>query len=73
MQIITLYKYTREDGGATVSPIKPDGAYSIMFRLIADEGKVLTDGEANTPCVDVVTIDGWHEVDDTNLEDNNSL
>ena len=64
MQTITLYKYTRADGGVTVSPIKPDCEYTEMYRLIADEGKVLTqDGVDTTTCVDVVSVEGWYEVD----------
>jgi hypothetical protein len=60
----TLYKYKRENGGTTVSPIKPDCEYAEMVRLIADEGKALTkDGEKLTPCVDTDTADGWYEVD----------
>ena len=64
MQTITLYKYTRADGGVTVSPIKPDCEYTEMYRLIADEGKVLTqDGVDTTTCVDVESVEGWYEVD----------
>lgn len=64
MQTITLYKYTREDGGVTVSPIKPEGECTEMYRLIADEGKALTkDGENFTACTDTDTADGWYEVD----------
>ena len=63
MQSITLYKYKRADGGVTVSPIKPDGEYTEMVRLVADEGKVLTsDGENFTSCVDTENPDGWYEV-----------
>lgn len=63
MQIITLYKYNRPNGGTTVSPIKPDCEYTEMYRLIADEGKALTNGETVTSCVDVDSADGWFEVD----------
>jgi hypothetical protein len=64
MQIINLYKYTRKDGGTTVSPIKPNTEYTEMYRLIADDGKVLTkDGENFTTCVDTDTAEGWYEVD----------
>ena len=67
MQIITLYKYTRADGGTTISPVKPDCEHTEMVRLVADEGKVLTqDGENFTVCVDVETADGWYEIDDPN-------
>ena len=65
MQTITLYKYTREDGGVTVSPIKPDGAYTEMYRLIADEGKVITqDGINLAACLDTDTLEGWYEIDE---------
>ena len=64
MQIITLYRYERDGGGTTVSPVKPDCEYTEMVRLVADEGKVLTsDGEDSTTCVDTDTADGWYEVD----------
>ena len=64
MQIINLYKYHRADGGVTVSPIKPEGEYTEMDRLIADEGKALTNGEIITSCVDTESVEGWSEVDD---------
>lgn len=64
MQIITLYKYKRADGGATISPVKPDCEYTEMVRLVADDGKVLTqDGENFTYCIDTDTSDGWMEID----------
>ena len=63
MQIITLYKYIREDGGITVSPIKPNCEYTEMYRIVADEAKVLTDGEVITTCADVTSVDGWEEID----------
>lgn len=64
MQIINLYKYQRADGGTTVSPVKPEGEYTEMYRLFADEGKALTkDGVDLYPCVDTETVDGWYEVD----------
>jgi hypothetical protein len=73
MQAITLYKTTREGGGLTVSPLKPaDGTpYTEGVRLIADEGKVLTqDGENFTGCIDTDTAEGWKEVDDPETDDN---
>lgn len=64
MQTIKLYKYTRPDGGVTVSPVKPDTAYTEMVRLVADEGKTLTtDGINFTTCTDVLSASGWIEVD----------
>jgi hypothetical protein len=63
MQIIPLYKYEREGGGITVSPTKPSGEYTEMYRLVADEGKALTNGIIITPCVDVESVEGWSEID----------
>lgn len=36
-----------------------------MIRLIADEGKVITDGTIQTPCIDIfaVNLDKWYEID----------
>lgn len=65
MQIIDLFKYTRPDGGVTVSPVRPEGEYEPMYRLVADEGMALTkDGENLTSCADVESTVGWYEVTD---------
>lgn len=63
MQTITLYRYTRPDGGISVSPIKPNVEYTEMVRLVADEGKALTDGTNITTCTDVSSAEGWTEID----------
>lgn len=68
MTIKEIYYYEREKGKITVSPEKPDMEYQINFRLIADSEKILTkDGLYFTSCVDVISPDGWYEVD---LDDN---
>lgn len=65
MVIKTLYRYVREGGGTTVSTEKPDTEYTEVFRIIADEGKVLTqNGTDLCQVIDVNTTDGWYEVDD---------
>lgn len=64
MQKITLYRYEREGGGITVSAVEPSTEYTITYRLIADEGKTLTDGEAVTPCIDTDYPEQWTEIDD---------
>lgn len=63
MEVITLYRYEREPGKITVSPIKPNVEYTEMYRLIADEGKILTNGETETFCIDVHSTEGWAEID----------
>ena len=59
MSIIPLYRYTRPDGGVTVSPVKPDEPYTELCRLIADEGMAITNGVIITDCIDVDSADGW--------------
>lgn len=66
MQKISLYRYIREDGGVTTSLVKPDVEYTEMFRLVADGGNILTNGEMTTPCTDTDNPDSWFEVVDTN-------
>lgn len=64
MQKINLYRYTRNDGGISVSPIQPNVSYTTMVRLIADEGKQLTKNNVDfCECVDDESDEGWIEVD----------
>lgn len=63
MDIKTLYRYKREDGGITVSLNKPSVPCTTSYRLIADEGKVLTDGKTVTSCIDTDTLYQWTEID----------
>ena len=67
MQIKTLYRYKRADGGITVSPNKPEtDIFEICYRLIADDGKILTtDEEIFYPCIDVDNTAGWYEIADS--------
>ena len=64
MQTIKLYRYNRPDGGVTVSPVMPDCEYTEMFRLVADEGYALTNGEVYTSCVDTEDPTAWSEIHD---------
>lgn len=63
MQIVKLYKYTRSGGGTTVSPNRPSGIFDLMYRIIADEGKVLVKGDVTTTCADVKSYEGWSEIE----------
>ena len=63
MQTVILYRFRREGGGYSVSPNRPDGEYETRVRLIADEGKALTDGNVVTQCTDAESADGWTEID----------
>ena len=65
MNKIVLYRYNRPDGGVNVSPIKPDVDFTELFRLVSDEGMVLTNGTIQIRCVDTDDPDGWTEIEDT--------
>ncbi|MBQ9685943.1 MAG: hypothetical protein IJV41_05240 [Oscillospiraceae bacterium] len=51
-----LYRTEREGGGYTVSQIRPeDGVrYKVRWRLIADEGKAITDGSTTVMVIDLL-------------------
>lgn len=70
MEKKTIYKYTREDGGITVSPVYHEGATE-QFRIIADQGKVLVDKETSETgyVFDTVNPDNFEEADDPDAED----
>ena len=64
MKTITLYRFKRANGAITVSPVQPDAEYTELMRLVADEGKSLTqDGEKLCKVIDVESDGGWYEVD----------
>lgn len=68
MQIKTLYRFIRADGGTTVSPIAPNGNYTILFRIIADEGMAVTkDGQTLYSVIDTEAIEGYYEVENPDL------
>lgn len=69
MQKITLYRFIRPNGGVSVSPVKPDGEYTELYRLVADEGMVLIDGEAVASCTDTYNPDVWTEIEYTEGSD----
>jgi hypothetical protein len=64
MQIKELYRYFREGGGTNVSPTKPECDYTILFRVIADEDKLITkDGENFCTVIDTDDVNEWYEVE----------
>ena len=74
MNIKPLYRFKREDGGITVSPIKPDGEYTEKVRMIADEGKAITkDGENFYSVIDADSAEGYYEVEAPMFEREESL
>lgn len=69
MQILNLYRYERLGGGVTTSrEIPEDTEYIVKYRLIADDGKALSNGNVTVPCIDVDAVAGWTEIDDPEQE-----
>ena len=67
MKKITLYRVTRSDAGIDITPNKPNSDnYTETYRLIADEGKVLTDGRNYYGCIDTDEPDKFTEVNEFN-------
>lgn len=65
MTIKNLYKYENTDGSYSISPVRREEADEpYMFRAIADDGKVLTDGTNITPCIDTHTPEIYTEIDE---------
>ena len=64
MEIRTLYRYEREHGKVTVSTEKPDVEYTEVYRIIADEGMVVTQDNVNLySVIDTHNKDGWIEIE----------
>lgn len=58
MMVIPIYRYTRPDGGVTVSPTRPEGDCVEMVRLAADEGMLLRLPDGTTVgCIDTASIE----------------
>lgn len=63
MEKRTLYRVNRSDGGVSISTNKPtDGTSTETYRLIADDGMVLTDGENIFICIDTDEPNKYTEV-----------
>ena len=61
-----LYRVKRADGGIDVTPNKPtEQPYTETYRLIADEGKMLTDGVNEFICIDTDYPNLYSEVEAT--------
>lgn len=63
MEIKTLYRYEREKDKISISPEKPDNDYTTLYRMVADEGMLLTqDGIKLCSVIDVESTEKWYEV-----------
>lgn len=54
--------------GDTFYLSKPEKGYTLMYRLVADEGKVLVKGGVITTSIDVESVEGWKEMSDASGE-----
>ena len=63
-----LYRYTGRNGIITSLVHLEDAKFFPMYRLIADEGKVLTNGEITVKSIDIFAEDlgNWTEIDEKN-------
>lgn len=61
-----LYRYIGRNGIITSLVYLEDTKYYPMYRLIADEGKMLTDGKLIVKSIDIFTEDlgKWTEIDE---------
>ena len=61
-----LYRYTGRNGIITSLVHLEDAKFFPMYRLIADEGKVLTNGEVTLKSIDIFAedLDKWTEIDE---------
>ena len=73
MTIKTLYKYERPDGGFTVSTEKPSMEYTEIYRIIAEEGKLVTNENIAVICIDVYDTNDWYEIDDFEQDESDTL
>lgn len=64
MQKIILYRTIKENGVVSVSPVKPDEYDSILYRLVADDGKELVNGDIRVCCIDTDDLEQWVEEDE---------
>ena len=65
-----LYRTIRLDGGVSVTPNKPtDENYTETYRLMADDGMILTDGVNKYTCIDTDEPNVFKEMPETVVEE----
>lgn len=70
MKKINRYRYLGKNGIITTSVLLDGIEPILMYRLIADEGKILTDGVKQHKAVEIFAedLDKWTEVKDKGQE-----
>lgn len=71
MQIVNLYRYVETNGTVVTPHARNEEDTPDSYRLIADDGKILKNGDILTYCIDTHTINDWIEIDDTYKEEIN--
>ncbi len=63
-----LYRYVGRNGIITSLVHLDDAKFYPMYRLIADEGKMLTDGDLKVKSIDIFAEDlgKWTEIEENN-------
>ena len=62
MRKIPLYRVRRENGGIDITPVRPEvGEYDTLYRVIADDGKMLFNGVEKIACIDTDDLSKWTE------------
>ena len=66
MKKIRYYRYIGRNGTVTTQVLLDNVIKIDLYNLIADEGKILTDGEskAHSVYVHIDDVDKWTEIDD---------
>ena len=60
MNKINLYRYTYADGSSTITTKQREETDEVYaYRLVADEGKAITNGDLVTYCIDTHNPDDW--------------
>ena len=68
MKIVNLYRYDETNGIAVTPNIRNDGDTPYAYRLIAELGKILKNGDDAAYCIDTKTPDDWEEYEDDTKE-----
>jgi hypothetical protein len=63
-----LYRYFGRNGMITSLVLLDNIEHLLMYRLIASEGKILTNGELKVKSIDVFIedLEKWSEIDEVN-------
>ena len=62
MDVKTIHRYTRPDGGITVSPDRPECEYQTLYRIVASDGLGVRKGDGDLlSSIDTEDANGWVE------------